>query len=110
MYTLHENLGEIIAFPSLLLSGKYMMNIFYKYANELPPFKDYLQLMFNNRRMMAKNRTTWISANHIVPDHLLFLVHGNPPHPHKSNNVEFNHKIDGTYLKPLWHSSSFLSL
>ena len=34
------------------------MNLFSKYANELPPFKDYLQLMFKNKRMMFNNRTT----------------------------------------------------
>ena len=56
--TLHEKLGEIIAFPSIFLSEQYMMNIFSKYSNELPLFKEYLQLMFNNRRMMVKNRTT----------------------------------------------------
>ena len=36
-----------------------MMNLFSEYANELPPFKENLQLMFNNRRRMAKNRTTY---------------------------------------------------
>ena len=56
--TLHEKLGEIIVFPSLFLSEQYMMNLFSGYANEISPFKDYLQLMFNNRRMMVKNRTT----------------------------------------------------
>ena len=33
--TLHEKLGEIIVFPSLLLSEQYMMNLFSEYANEL---------------------------------------------------------------------------
>ena len=56
--TLHEQLGEIIAFPSLFLSEQYMMNLFSEYSNEIPPFKDYLQLMFNNRKMMVKNITT----------------------------------------------------
>ena len=58
--TLHEKLGEIITFPYLFLSEQYMMNLFSKYANELPPFKDYLHLMFNNKRRMFKNRTTGI--------------------------------------------------
>ena len=40
--TLHEKLGEIITFPYLFLSEQYMMNLFSEYANELPPFKDYL--------------------------------------------------------------------
>ena len=38
--TLHEKLGEIIAFPSLFLSEQCMMNLFSEYSNELPPFKD----------------------------------------------------------------------
>ena len=64
--TLHENLGEIIAFPFLFLSEQDMMNLFSKYANELPPFKDYLQLMFNNRRVMVKNRTTGTRVAHLA--------------------------------------------
>ena len=43
-----------------------MMNLFSEYANELPQFKDYLQLMFNNRRMMANNRTTGIRVAHLA--------------------------------------------
>ena len=54
----HEKLRDIIAFPSLFLSENYMMNVCYDYANDLPPFKEYLQLMFNNRMMMFNNRTT----------------------------------------------------
>ena len=38
--TLNEKLREIIAFPYLFLSEKYMMNLFSEYANELPPLKD----------------------------------------------------------------------
>ena len=64
--TLHQNLGEIIAFPSLFLSEQYMMNLFSEYANDLPPFKDYLQLIFNNRRMMVKNRTTGMRAANLA--------------------------------------------
>ena len=43
-----------------------MMNLFSKYANELPPFKDYLQIMFNNRRMMVKNKTTGMRVAHLA--------------------------------------------
>ena len=42
------------------------MNIFYEYANDLPPFKDYLHLMFNNRRIMVKNRTTGMQVAHLA--------------------------------------------
>ena len=63
---LHEKLGEIIAFPSILLSEQYMMNIFSEYANTLPPFKEYLQLMFNNRRIMFKNRTTGMRVAYLA--------------------------------------------
>ena len=38
------------------------MNLFSKYANELPP----LQLMFNNSRMMVKNRTTGMRVAHLA--------------------------------------------
>ena len=64
--TLDEKLGETIVFPSLFLSAQYMMNIFSEYANNLPPFNDYLQLMFNNRRMMFKNRTTGMRVAHLA--------------------------------------------
>ena len=64
--TLHEKLGEIIAFPSLFLSEKYMVNLFSEYANELPPFKDYLQIMFKNRRIMVNNRTTVMRVAHLA--------------------------------------------
>ena len=60
--TLHEKLGEIVAFPSLFLSEQYTMNLLSEYANELPPLKDYLHLMFNNRSMMVKNRTTLVMS------------------------------------------------
>ena len=40
--TIHEKLGEIIVFPYIFLSKQYVMNLFSEYANELPPFKDYL--------------------------------------------------------------------
>ena len=43
-----------------------MMNLFSEYANELPPFKDYLQLMFNNRRMIVNNRTTGMRVAHLA--------------------------------------------
>ena len=43
-----------------------MMNLFSEYSNELPIFKDYLHLMFNNRRMMFKNRTTGMRVAHLA--------------------------------------------
>ena len=64
LYTLHEKLGEIIVFPSIFLSEKYMMILFYEYANDLPPFKYYLQPMLNNNTMMVKNRTTGMRVAH----------------------------------------------
>ena len=63
--TFHEKLIDIIAFPSIFLSEKYMMNLCYEYSNDLPPFKEYLQLMFNNRRMMVKNSTTGMRVAHL---------------------------------------------
>ena len=64
--TLHKKLGKIIAFPYIFLSEQYTMNVFSKYSNELRPFKDYLLLMFNNRRMMDKNRTTAMRLEYLV--------------------------------------------
>ena len=64
--TLHEKLGEIIAFTSLFLSEQYIMNLFSEYTNELPPLKDYLKLMLNNRKMMVKNRTTGMRVAHVA--------------------------------------------
>ena len=37
--TPHKKLGEIIVFTSLFLREQYMINLFSRYANELPPFK-----------------------------------------------------------------------
>ena len=85
--TLHEKLGEIIAFPSLFLCEQYMMNIFSKYANEIPPFKDYLQLMFNNRRMMVKNRTTIMRVAHLA------IAKGELFNPKKKTNIEITARM-----------------
>ena len=38
--TLHEKLGEMMAFLSLFLSEQYIINLFSEYTNELPLFKD----------------------------------------------------------------------
>ena len=64
--TLHEKLGEIITFPSLFLIEQYTMNLFSEYDNDLPPFKDYLKLMFKKRRMIVKNRTTGMQVAHLA--------------------------------------------
>ena len=64
--TLHEKLGQIIVSTALFLGEQYMMNIFSEYVNEIPPFKDYLQLMFNNRRTMVKNRTACMRVAHLA--------------------------------------------
>ena len=84
---LYEKLGEIIAFPYLFLSEQNMMNLFYEYANELPPFKDYLQLMFNNRKMMFKNKTTGMRVAHLaMAKRYLF-------NPKKNTNIESTARI-----------------
>ena len=43
-----------------------MMNIFSEYANTLLSFKEYLQLMFNNMKMMFKNKTTGMRVAHLA--------------------------------------------
>ena len=80
--TLHEKLGEIIAFTSIFLSEQYMMNLFSEYTNELPLFKDYLQLMFNNRRMIVKNRTTGMRVAHLA------MAKRNLLNPNKKTKIE----------------------
>ena len=80
--TLNEKLGEIITFPSLFLSEQYMMNLFSKYANELPTFEDYLHLMFNNRRMMAKNIATVMRVAHVAMAKMELF------NPKKKNNID----------------------
>ena len=80
--TLHEKLGEKIAFSHILLSEQYMINIFSEYANELPPFKDYLQLMLNNRRMMVENRTTGMQVAHLSMEKRELF------NPKKKTNIE----------------------
>ena len=87
--TLHEKLREIMTFPYLFLSEQYMMNLFSKCANELPLFKEYLKLMFNNRRMMFKNRTIGMPVAHLaMAKRELFT-------PKKKTNIESTaHMLD----------------
>ena len=59
-----------------------MMNIFSEYANELPPFKHYLQLIFKNSRMMVKNRTTGMQVSY------LSMEKRNMLNPNKNTNIE----------------------
>ena len=42
------------------------MNLFSEYANEIPPFKEYLHPIFNSRRMMVNNRTTCMRVAHLA--------------------------------------------
>ena len=57
------------------------MNLFSEYAHDTPPFKDYLQLMFNNRRMMGKESTTGMRvANFAMSKRELF-------NPKKKTNI-----------------------
>ena len=59
-----------------------MMNIFSEYANEIPPFKDYLQLMLNNRRTMVKNRTACMRVAHLA------MAKRDLLNPRKKTNIE----------------------
>ena len=64
-----------------------MMILFYKYANELPPFKEYLELVFNNRRTMVNNRTTIMRVVHLVMEKMELF------NPKKKNNIESTARI-----------------
>eukprot|EP00956_Cyclotella_meneghiniana_P013362 scaffold19250_cov21-Cyclotella_meneghiniana.AAC.1 len=49
-----ENVKES---PSLILHENFMMNIFENYRNGLPPFKEYLDLMYHKKQMRVVCRT-----------------------------------------------------
>ena len=54
--TLHKTMKEISDKPSLILDEDYMMNIFKEYIDELPPFKEYWNFMFNKKQMAVVAR------------------------------------------------------
>ena len=54
--TLHATMKEIIEKPSLILEEDYMMNIFKEYIDELTPFKEYWDFMFNKKQMAVVAR------------------------------------------------------
>ena len=68
-----------------------MMNIFYEYSNGIPPFKDYLQIMFNNRIMIVKNRTTGMRVAH------LDIVKRELFHTKKKTNIKSTARMLGIF-------------
>ena len=42
--------------PELILNEQFMIDIFKKYLEELPPFQEYLDEMFNNKKMSVVAR------------------------------------------------------
>ena len=64
--TFDQKLTEIIASPSLFLSEHYMMHMFSEFEDELPPFKEYLDMMFMKRSMIAKSQKTGMCVAHFT--------------------------------------------
>jgi hypothetical protein len=59
-----------------------MMNIFEEYRNELPPFKDYWELMYDKKQMKVVCRTDGSSVVHYKRIHNCLF------HPFKRSDVE----------------------
>ena len=49
--TLRERMMDIVADPTKVLSEDFMMNMFIKYVDALPPFKEYWEHLYENKRM-----------------------------------------------------------
>ncbi len=62
--TLYYKLQELQENPSLILDENFMMNIFEEYQNELPPFKENWDLMYNKKKMKVVSRTDGSSVVH----------------------------------------------
>ena len=53
---LDKKLEELIKKPELILDEKFMMGMFDKFREELPPFDEYLTDLFQKKRMKAMSR------------------------------------------------------
>eukprot|EP00956_Cyclotella_meneghiniana_P023299 scaffold45195_cov78-Cyclotella_meneghiniana.AAC.1 len=85
--TLYSKLEDIKESPSLILDETFMMNIFEEYRNELPPFKEYWELMYHRKQMRVVCRTDGTSVVHYNRiRHRLF-------HPTKASDVETTPRI-----------------
>ncbi len=51
--TLCERMMDIVDDPTKVLSEDFMMNMFIKYVDALPPFKEYWEHLYENKRMRA---------------------------------------------------------
>ena len=61
-----EVIEEIISDPSLFISEEYMMRIFDMFKEELPPFKEYCDKYFVQKKMMVVNKSTGMRVAHIA--------------------------------------------
>ena len=61
-----KKVEQIIELPSLFLSEMFMMSIFAPFAEELPPFKEYLHKYFVRKQMRVVNKTTGMRVHHIA--------------------------------------------
>jgi len=49
--TLRERMMDIVDDPTKVLSEDFMMNMFIKYVDALPPFKEYWEHLYEKKRM-----------------------------------------------------------
>ena len=57
---------EITASLSLFLSEHYMMHMFSEFEDKLPPFKEYLDMMFTKRYIIVKSQKTGMRVAHFA--------------------------------------------
>ena len=55
---------KLIATPSLFLSQIYMMSLFLRFMDELPPFEEYMRTLFD-KQMLVVDKTTGLRVNHM---------------------------------------------
>ena len=64
--SLEKAMVQISKDPKLLLDEGFMMNIFSVYQNELPPFKEYLDLMYKKKSMRVVARKSGAKVVHLA--------------------------------------------
>ena len=64
--TLESKMQEISKKPKLILNKKFMMGMFDEYADELPPFKEYLDLIFKKKQMSVVARKSGSKVVHFA--------------------------------------------
>ena len=84
---MYYKLQELQENPSLILEKIFMINFFEEYQNELPPFKEYGDLMYDKKKMKAVSCTDGSSVVHY--NHIRKCLF----HPMKQSDVETTNKV-----------------